>query len=129
MASAAASERPFQVLHVVDYPPIRSASRTGTLLNVSDVGQLTGVRGHTVSEWLALLERNALVVRLTPYHSNLNKRLVRTPKLYVLDRTLKRDRDQLIPETFATSAETTLASGLSQFSSRFKSSASWLCRL
>jgi predicted AAA+ superfamily ATPase len=61
------------------------AARTGTLLNASDVGQLAGVKGQTISGWLDLLEQNALALRLKPYHSNLNKRLVRTPKLYVLD--------------------------------------------
>lgn len=61
------------------------AARTGTLLNATDVGQLAGVKGQTISGWLDLLEQNALALRLKPYHSNLNKRLVRTPKLYVLD--------------------------------------------
>jgi predicted AAA+ superfamily ATPase len=61
------------------------AARTGTLLNATDIGQLAGVKGQTVAGWLDLLERNALALRLTPYHSNLNKRLVRTPKIYILD--------------------------------------------
>lgn len=61
------------------------AARTGTVLNATDLGQLAGVKGQTISEWLDLLERNALATRLSPYHSNLNKRLVRTPKIYFLD--------------------------------------------
>jgi predicted AAA+ superfamily ATPase len=61
------------------------AARTGTLFNATDVGQLAGVKGQTISGWLDLLEQNALALRLKPYHSNLNKRLVRTPKLYLLD--------------------------------------------
>jgi predicted AAA+ superfamily ATPase len=61
------------------------AARTGTLLNATDIGQLAGVKGQTISGWLDLLEQNALALRLKPYHSNLNKRLVRTPKLYFLD--------------------------------------------
>lgn len=61
------------------------AARTGTLLNATDVGQLAGVKGQTVTGWLALLERNALALRLPPYSSNLTKRLVRTPKIYLLD--------------------------------------------
>jgi predicted AAA+ superfamily ATPase len=61
------------------------AARTGTILNATDVGQLAGVKGQTITGWLELLEQNALVHRLAPYHSNLNKRLVRTPKLYFLD--------------------------------------------
>lgn len=61
------------------------AARTGTLLNAADIGQLAGVKGQTISGWLDLLERNALAYRLQPYHSNLNKRVTRTPKLYLLD--------------------------------------------
>lgn len=61
------------------------AARTGTLLNATDIGQLAGVKGQTVSGWIELLERNALVLRLQPYHSNLNKRVTRTPKVYILD--------------------------------------------
>jgi predicted AAA+ superfamily ATPase len=42
-------------------------------------------KGQTVSVWLDLLQQNALAVRLAPYHANLSKRVVRTPKLYLLD--------------------------------------------
>jgi hypothetical protein len=45
---------------------------------------LAGVKGQTVSGWLDLLQQNALAVRLAPYHTNLSKRLVRTPKIYFL---------------------------------------------
>lgn len=61
------------------------ASRTGTMLNATDIGQQVGVKGQTVSQWLDTLQRNALVVRLQPFHTNLNKRVVRTPKVYFLD--------------------------------------------
>lgn len=61
------------------------AARTGTLLNATDVGQLVGVKGQTVSGWLDLLQQNALALRLPPYHSNLSKRVVRTPKIHFLD--------------------------------------------
>lgn len=61
------------------------AARTATLLNATDIGQLTGVKGQTISGWLDLLQQNALALRLQPYHSNLSKRVVRTPKIYILD--------------------------------------------
>ncbi len=61
------------------------AARTGTLLNATDIGQQSGVKGQTVTQWLDTLQRNALVVRLPPFHTNLNKRVVRTPKVYFLD--------------------------------------------
>lgn len=61
------------------------AARTGTLLNATDIGQLAGVKGQTVSGWLDLLQQNALALRLQPYQTNLSKRVVRTPKIYWLD--------------------------------------------
>lgn len=61
------------------------AARTGTILNATDVGQLVGVKGQTVSGWLDLLEQNSLFARLPPYQTNLNKRLVKRPKIYALD--------------------------------------------
>jgi uncharacterized protein len=61
------------------------AARTGTLLNATDIGQQAGVKGQTISVWLDLLQQNALAVRLAPYHANLSKRVVRTPKIYFLD--------------------------------------------
>lgn len=60
-------------------------ARTGALLNATAIGQAVGVKGQTVSAWLDLLEQNALALRLPPYHSNLSKRVVRTPKIYFLD--------------------------------------------
>lgn len=61
------------------------AARTGTLLNATDIGQLAGIKGQTFTAWLDVLQQNALAYRLQPYHSNLTKRLVRTPKAYLLD--------------------------------------------
>jgi uncharacterized protein len=61
------------------------AARTATLVNASEIGRLAGVQGQTINAWIALLERNALVLLLRPFHSNLSKRILRTPKLYFLD--------------------------------------------
>jgi len=55
------------------------------LLNATDIGQQVGVKGQTISLWLDTLQRNALAVRLQPFHTNLNKRIVKTPKVYFLD--------------------------------------------
>jgi predicted AAA+ superfamily ATPase len=61
------------------------AARTGSLLNLSDIAAPTGVEVTTVSDWIGIIERAGLCVRLPPYHSNLNKRLVKTPKIHVTD--------------------------------------------
>ena len=58
------------------------AARTGSLLDATEIGRLAGVKGQTVSGWLGLLELNALALRLPPYHANISKRVVRSPKIY-----------------------------------------------
>lgn len=61
------------------------AGRTGQILNASEIGAQAGVKGSTLQDWLFLLERNQLFSLLQPYSSNLNKRLIKTPKIYCLD--------------------------------------------
>ena len=43
------------------------------------------VDNKTAKSWLSILETSGLVYLLQPYHRNLTKRLVKTPKLYFLD--------------------------------------------
>jgi len=57
----------------------------GGLLNASDLGRSLGVTYHTVGSRLDILEGHFLIRRLRPWHSNLGKRLVKSPKLYVRD--------------------------------------------
>lgn len=61
------------------------AARTAQLLNASEIGQQAGVKGSTVQEWISLLAENNVLSLVSPYASNLNKRLVRTPKVHFLD--------------------------------------------
>lgn len=61
------------------------SARTGQLLDYTDIAKDSGVSAVTVKEWIGLLERADLVYLLKPYFSNLNKRLIKTPKLYFLD--------------------------------------------
>ncbi|MEW6218899.1 MAG: ATP-binding protein [Thermodesulfobacteriota bacterium] len=61
------------------------AARTGQLLNYSDLARDVDIDHKTAKSWLAALETSGLVYLLPPYHSNLTKRLVKTPKLYFLD--------------------------------------------
>lgn len=62
-----------------------TAARTGQLLDLSGIASDSGITSVTVKEWLGLLERADLIYYLKPYFSNLNTRLVKTPKLYFLD--------------------------------------------
>jgi predicted AAA+ superfamily ATPase len=61
------------------------AARTGTLLNASSLSQECGVAVSTILEWIGILERTHVLLRLAPWHGNLSKRLLKTPKLYLLD--------------------------------------------
>lgn len=62
-----------------------AAARTGQLLNVAELGRDAGVTHNTAKKWLSVLETSGLVYLLEPYHSNLIKRMVKTPKLYFMD--------------------------------------------
>lgn len=55
------------------------------LLNAADFARALGVDGKTVASYLDLLVDLLLVRRLEPWHSNLGKRLVKSPRLYVRD--------------------------------------------
>ncbi len=74
-----------------------AAIMTGQLLNLSDLGQRVGVDAKTIDRWLQLLEHVFLLARLRPWHRNDLKRLVKTPKLQMIDSGLLaalRDIDQ-----------------------------------
>ena len=61
------------------------AARTAELLVYSDIAKDSGVKSITVKEWVSLLERSNLVYLLQPFANNLNKRLIKSPKLHFLD--------------------------------------------
>jgi hypothetical protein len=61
------------------------AGRSGQLLNLSGLGADAGISHPTVREWLSVLEASYVIQRLPPAHRNLSKRLVKSPKLHLLD--------------------------------------------
>lgn len=61
------------------------AARCGSLLNFSELSRTTGLPGTTLKRYFALLQQTYLIVTLPPWTKNLNKRLVKTPKLYLND--------------------------------------------
>ncbi|MEI8093002.1 MAG: ATP-binding protein [Spirochaetales bacterium] len=62
-----------------------TAARTGQLLNLADLSRDSDISQVTAKHWLSILVASGLVYLLAPWHSNLTKRLVKTPKLYFLD--------------------------------------------
>ena len=61
------------------------AHSQGGLLNAAALARGLGVTGKTVSSYLDLLVDLLLVRRLPPWHRNIGKRLVKSPKVYVRD--------------------------------------------
>lgn len=61
------------------------AARSGQLLNLSGLARELGIAVNTAKRWLSILEASYQVFTLRPYHANLNKRLVKTPKVYFTD--------------------------------------------
>ena len=57
----------------------------GQLLNVSMLARSLEVSTSAISNYLDILEGALLIRRLQPYHANVKKRLVKSPKLYVRD--------------------------------------------
>lgn len=62
-----------------------AAARTGQLLNYSDIARDSDISVNTAKHWLSILQSSGLVYLLQPYFNNMNKRLIKAPKLYFLD--------------------------------------------
>ena len=61
------------------------AGRVGQLMNLSSLGSDAGVSHTTVRQWLTVLETSYIIFQLPPFHANLRKRLIKSPKFYFYD--------------------------------------------
>jgi len=61
------------------------ASRSGQMLNRTDLAAPLGVSVPTISQWLSILEITGLVLLVPPYFENFGKRLTKSPKVYFAD--------------------------------------------
>ncbi len=61
------------------------AANSSQLLQMSDIASDIGVSVNTIKTWLGILEATYQIIILRPYFSNINKRLVKTPKVYFTD--------------------------------------------
>jgi len=62
-----------------------SAARSGQMLNMAELSRDAGVAPNTAKSWLSILQASGIAYFLEPYHTNVTKRMVKTPKLYFLD--------------------------------------------
>ncbi len=80
----------WQLLHVRDLTQFQRfiracASRVGQLLNLQSLCNEVGISSKTAKEWISILEASFILFRLQPYFDNLNKRNIKTPKLFFTD--------------------------------------------
>lgn len=61
------------------------AHEQGSLLNAADLARNLSVSGKTIASYLDLFVDLLLVRRLEPWHANVSKRLVKSPRIYLRD--------------------------------------------
>jgi len=76
-----------QIIGLTELPLLLNllATRVGTLLNVSELSRTSGISSTTLHRYLILFETLFLIQFLPPWSSNLGKRLVKSPKVYLID--------------------------------------------
>jgi len=62
-----------------------AAARTGQMVNYRDMARDVQISEPTAKKWLSILVTSGLVYLLPPFSMNVEKRVVKTPKLYFLD--------------------------------------------
>ncbi len=61
------------------------ANRTGSVFNANDIGGQLGIDSKTVARWLSVLEASYIIYQLPAYYENLDKRILKKPKIYFYD--------------------------------------------
>ena len=61
------------------------AGRIGQIWNASHLANEVGVSVPTINSWISILQASYIALLLQPYYENINKRLIKSPKLYFYD--------------------------------------------
>ena len=61
------------------------ANYAGQVLNRDELARQVGVDTKTILSWLGVLESSYIIFLLQPWYNNLNKRILKSPKLYFYD--------------------------------------------
>ncbi len=61
------------------------ANYAGQILNRDELAKQVGVDNKTIQAWLGVLESSYIIYLLQPWYNNLNKRVIKSPKLYFYD--------------------------------------------
>ncbi|MBD3895456.1 ATP-binding protein [Halomonas sp. ML-15] len=102
------------------------AYRTASLLNVSTLSKEQGMERATVVKYLGILERLFLVQQLPAWHRNQAKRLIKSPKLHLMDTGLAAALGRLGPDQWLTKAERFGALMESHVVEQLMAQASWV---
>ena len=72
---------------LTDMPRLLSllAARVGGLLNMSELSRSSGIPNSTLKRYLSLLQATFLFQPLPAWSSNLGKRLIKSPKIHLID--------------------------------------------
>ena len=62
-----------------------AAARTAQLINYKHIADDAEINQETAKGWLQLLETLGVIFYIRPYHHNILKRMIKTPKLYFYD--------------------------------------------
>lgn len=58
---------------------------SGFVQNLTSLSNDCGIDQKRVAAWLSVLQNSYIIYLLRPYHTNFNKRIIKTPKLYFYD--------------------------------------------
>ena len=61
------------------------ALRSGQELRIGVLAQMSGVSEPTIKRWLSVAESSGIIYCLKPFYNNINKQLVKSPKVYFTD--------------------------------------------
>jgi uncharacterized protein len=61
------------------------AGRVGQVVNFNSMANECGISMKTAQAWFSILETSYITFQLSPYFQNINKRLVKSPKIYFYD--------------------------------------------
>lgn len=61
------------------------ASHAGQILNRDELAKQIGIDSKTIQSWIGILEASYIVFLLQPWYNNLNKRIIKSPKIYFYD--------------------------------------------
>lgn len=62
-----------------------TAARTAQVLSYSELARDVGISPNTARQWISVLQASGQIFLLEPYHRNLGKRLIKSPKVYICD--------------------------------------------